>query len=143
MLKNRNYKAGNGFTLIELMIAIAIVGLLASIAYPSYQDSVRKTRRGDGKGPLLQMAAQQERWYFQNRQYNHTIATLYGTAASPEGHYTLSITDDPCEDTSCYTLIATATGSQTKDESCAVMSLDSTGGRSSQDKNGDPSTGCW
>jgi len=49
------------FTLIELMVTVAIVGILASIAYPSYQDSVRKSRRADVKGVVLGLANAMER----------------------------------------------------------------------------------
>ena len=54
-----------GFTLIELMIAVAIVGILAGIAYPSYQDSVRKSRRADAQGALLGFANAMERYFTQ------------------------------------------------------------------------------
>ncbi|MBT5967504.1 MAG: prepilin-type N-terminal cleavage/methylation domain-containing protein, partial [Gammaproteobacteria bacterium] len=50
-----------GFTIIELMITVAIIGILASIAYPSYQESVYKSRRADGKGALLGLANAMER----------------------------------------------------------------------------------
>ena len=58
-----------GFTLIELMIAVAIVGILAGIAYPSYQDSVRKSRRADAKGALLGFANAMERYFTENNSY--------------------------------------------------------------------------
>ena len=58
-----------GFTLVELMIAVAIVGILASIAYPSYQDSVRKSRRADAKGALLGFANAMERHFTENNSY--------------------------------------------------------------------------
>ncbi|MFI3186333.1 MAG: prepilin-type N-terminal cleavage/methylation domain-containing protein, partial [Methylococcaceae bacterium] len=52
-----------GFTLIELMVTVAIVGILAAIAYPSYQDSVRKSRRADASGALLGLANAMERHF--------------------------------------------------------------------------------
>ena len=60
----------NGFTLIELMLVIAIVGVLAAIAYPSYQDSVIKSRRADAKAALLELSVFMERLYTATGCYN-------------------------------------------------------------------------
>ena len=60
---------GQGFTLIELMITVAIVGILAAIAYPSYQDSILKGRRAEGRAALLNLLQQQERYYTQTGSY--------------------------------------------------------------------------
>lgn len=65
-MKTRAYR---GFTLIELMIVVAIIGILAAIAYPSYQSYVESTRRGDAKGALMQFASAMERYYTQNSTY--------------------------------------------------------------------------
>lgn len=61
--------AASGFTLLELMITVAIVGILAAIAYPSYQDSVLKGRRAEGRAALLNLLQQQERYYTQTGSY--------------------------------------------------------------------------
>jgi type IV pilus assembly protein PilE len=63
-----------GFTLIELVIVVAIVAILATIAYPSYQDSVRKSRRADAKGVLMEAAQWMERFYTENNRYDQTRA---------------------------------------------------------------------
>lgn len=65
----RHYKQ-NAFTLIELLIAIAIVGVLAGIAYPSYQDSMTKSRRADAKAALLELSVFMERLYTATGCYN-------------------------------------------------------------------------
>jgi type IV pilus assembly protein PilE len=65
MKKNDN----RGFTLVELMVVVAVIGILAAVAYPSYQDSVRKTRRAEGRAALMRLMQQEERWYSQNSSY--------------------------------------------------------------------------
>ncbi len=64
----------SGFTLIELMIAVMIIGILAAVAYPSYQDSINKSRRAEGKSALLKAAQVLERWYTDNNTYGNTPA---------------------------------------------------------------------
>lgn len=59
-----------GFTLIELMVVVAIVGILATVAYPSYQDSIIKSKRAEGRAALMQIMQQQERYYTQNNAYS-------------------------------------------------------------------------
>ncbi|RZA07773.1 MAG: prepilin-type N-terminal cleavage/methylation domain-containing protein, partial [Moraxellaceae bacterium] len=59
----------SGFTLIEVMVTVAIVAILAAIAIPNYSQYVQKTRRTDAQEKLLDMAAQQERWFFTKNQY--------------------------------------------------------------------------
>ena len=58
-----------GFTLIELMIVVAIIGIIAAIAYPSYQEQVKSTRRADAQGALMSFANAMERYYTQNGEY--------------------------------------------------------------------------
>ena len=61
-----------GFTMIEMMIVVAIISIIAAIAYPSYQDSVRKSRRADAKSVLLHAAQWMERFYTENNRYDKT-----------------------------------------------------------------------
>ncbi|XAH21728.1 type IV pilin protein [Xylophilus sp. GW821-FHT01B05] len=62
-------KASSGFTLIEVMIVVAIIGILAAIAYPSYKDSILKGRRAEGRAALQELLQQQERYMTQNGRY--------------------------------------------------------------------------
>ncbi|CAN5395018.1 type IV pilin protein [soil metagenome] len=69
MKKNGRELFGKGFTLIELMVVSAVMAVIAALAYPSYQESVRKTRRAEGRAALMQLLQQEERYYSQNTTY--------------------------------------------------------------------------
>ena len=75
----------SGFTLIELMIVVAIVGILAAISYPSYQSYVERTGRSDGIAKLSEVMQAQERFYSQNQTYTPNLGLgglAYGVAAN-------------------------------------------------------------
>lgn len=118
-----------GFTLVELMIVVAIVGILAAIAYPSYQEQIRKSRRSNCEGALTGLAGAMERYFTVNNTY--VGATVGGTGIYSDqcpvdggaGHYTLGITS---ADATGFTLQATPMGPQIGDK-CGNLTLDSTG----------------
>jgi type IV pilus assembly protein PilE len=117
-----------GFTLIELMIAVAVVGILALIALPGYQDYVRKARRADGKSALLRIQLQQEKWRAGHTTYSAELAPIGVGASSTDGHYTLALSG---ADEAGYTATATAGTKQSGDKvgatSCATLTLVSSG----------------
>jgi type IV pilus assembly protein PilE len=73
-------RGSRGFTLIELMITVAIVAILSAIAYPAYQDSVRKGKRAEGRTALTDMMQQQERYFTQTGTYLSFAAGATGVA---------------------------------------------------------------
>lgn len=81
----KTYKASRGFTLIELMITVAIVGILAAVALPSYTRYIQKSRRNDAKTSLLDLASRQERFFTTNQGYTVTPANLGFSGAFPLG----------------------------------------------------------
>lgn len=116
----------NGFTLIELMIVVAIIGIIASIAVPSYQSHMRETRRSDAHNALLQLAGLQERYYLQNNSYAPDITTLNPPDVdSSEGYYNLTVVGDA----STFTVTATAdpAEAQAADAGCTAINLTQAG----------------
>jgi type IV pilus assembly protein PilE len=139
-----------GFTLIELMIVVAVVGVLALIAYPSFQDSVRKSRRADAMVGLMRWQQLQERFRGNQPAYASVAASMPGAPAndSPEGHYTLSI---DAASPGGYTLSATAKSSspQFADTKCRKLTVTMANGAittTSFDASNADTTGtarCW
>ncbi|WP_283939457.1 type IV pilin protein [Pseudomonas sp. R3.Fl] len=127
-----------GFTLIEVMVVVAIVGILAAIAYPSYQQYVLRSGRADGKAKLMEVMQAQERFFSQNQTYTATLGTgngglgysadANGAVASENRKY--NITAAACANktiASCVVLSAAPVGGQANDSECGTLTLDSTG----------------
>ncbi len=127
-------KNAQGVTLIELLFVVAIVGILAMVAYPSYQDSVKKTRRADALTAVVSIQLAQENFrgscpfYAQNIGSTNicgvssALSTVSASSVSRDRYYLLSILANSAGGNS-YTIVATPQGAQVPDTACSPMTL--------------------
>jgi type IV pilus assembly protein PilE len=111
-----------GFTLVELLVVLAIVAIILTFAYPSYLNQVIKARRADGHALLYEAAQRQQRHFTENNAFTATIGDggLELNTSSQEGYYTLSV-DRPSSTT--YTLTAATVAPQTADTDCGNLTI--------------------
>lgn len=138
-MMTRNQKR-NGFTLIEILITVAIIGILATIAYPAYQSEVQRTKRSDAKVDLVDTAQRLERCFTQYGAYNNAGCSVTNHDTE-NGDYKVTITNLTA---TTYTLTATAaSATQKKDTDCVVLTLDHTGLQGSKNAGGTATSDCW
>lgn len=140
-----------GVTLIELIIVVIIIGILASVAIPSYRAYVMRSQRADAKDALLALATAQEKHYLQCNTYADAVALatdcaageMNAPAASKNGWYALAI---DAADAVNFTLSATAVAgnNQFADTDCRVFRVTDRGVRTAENAGGgDNSAECW
>ena len=151
-------KSHKGFTLIELMVVIALVAILVSVALPTYQNQVLKGNRAVAKGKLLDLVARQEQFFADNKVYSNTLDAFLGlgtttagvddnynwvATASADSIYTFSVTTAAIGGVAnmSFTLTATPVNKQTRDAgSCATLTLNQAGQRGA---TGTLGLDCW
>ena len=137
-------KTIRGVTLIELLIVVAIIGILAAIAYPSYRQYVVNSARTEAKTNLLKIIDQHERFYINHNTYASAIGAGAGQldfvpVEGTDALYTYTL--DNTSPTGGYTITATPIGNQAGD-SCTAITIDSSGIKTSNGQTHDDA-GCW
>lgn len=126
----------NGFTLVELMVVLGIIAIISTVAYPAYQDNIRKANRADGMAMAMEVAQRLERCYTAYGAYNNANCPT-GPIESSEKHYEINIVADA----SSFTVTADPVSArQLKDTQCASLSIDNTGKKSASGPKG---LDCW
>lgn len=139
---NNDIGRTRGFTLLELMIALAVVGVLTAIAYPSYKMSMLKSHRTDAMAALAQDQSILERCYAQNFSYAGCASLPAFPHNSTQSYYSISLSNLSAS-TYLLTATATTTGNQNEDTTCATLSVDQANQKTAQDNAGTAQTSCW
>ena len=114
-------------TLIEMLVVVAIVAILGTIAVGNYRSSALRSNRAEATAALLRLQAAEEKYYLSRNTYTNNLALLGSSANTERRLYTLQVVVDDGGDG--YTATATATGSQVADTECPVFTIDETGAR--------------
>jgi type IV pilus assembly protein PilE len=141
-----------GFTLLELLVALAIVAVLAAMAWPGYTAIVHRAQRGEAQRALLQLAQLQEHHYARHLRYAARLGpeadaqTLVAEARSTQGNYLLSLQAEADGQGYLAWAVAAPAGRQERDHACRGLALDHTGHRQSMEAGGawgEDIRGCW
>lgn len=132
-----------GFTLIELMVAVAVIGILAAIAFPSYQDYIRRSKRAAAKAVLSDLANRQQAYLNDKRAYAGSLSALVPSFSAPSeigSDYQFAVTADNTASPPTFSVTATPISSTMLADKCGTsasipLALSQAGGRTP--------AGCW
>ncbi|KQU85428.1 pilus assembly protein PilE [Variovorax sp. Root318D1] len=132
-----------GFSLIELMVTVAIVGILAAIAYPSYTSYIVRSNRSAAQGYMLEVSSLQQRYLLDARTYAADLATLNSSVPSHvSSNYTVTTPLKTGTTLPGFTVTATPIGSQlARDTACGTLTIDEAGTKTASGSRG--VAGCW
>jgi type IV pilus assembly protein PilE len=141
-------RSARGFTLVELMVTVAILAILATIAATSYTSQIQKSRRTDARSALLDLAGREEKIFSTANTYSATATdlgyTAWGTAIG-SGYYSINVVSpdlaQPVASQPNYLITATAINAQAADAQCTSLSVDQTGKQTSAGTA--PVATCW
>lgn len=145
-------KPAQGFTLIEIMIAVAIIAIISGFAYPSYVKHIQRAKRVDAQTAVLEAAQRQESYYLRNNSYAKDLTQLEYNTTSSEGLYNLALSATPADCTGNHTTVCTgftlsatpvATKPQAQDSDCQSFKVNQLGTKTATDANNNASTKCW
>jgi len=137
-------KHQKGFTLIELMIVVAVIGILAAVAYPAYQDYVIRSKRGDAMNALAAVRIAQEKYRANNAAFTNSLSELGLSSSSPDGYWTIELVSTATYPTNGSKFYAFAYPGHT-DTSCEAFMVDREGPVSSGTYSGKTfaNMDCW
>lgn len=116
-----------GFTLIEVMIVVVIIGILSAIAYPNYSEYVRRGARADAMTLLLDAANKQEQFFVDNREYSNDLEAIGVPTATENGYFNVTL-ENVTNDT--FRIVATAAAGPVQgDQQCPALTIDELGVR--------------
>ena len=135
-----------GLTLVELMVVVAVMAVIASIAYPLYTNQVQKTRRADAKIALESIALAQERFFTINGRYTGSLSSLQVSddiqgGGSDQGYYDISVVASTIQFT--VTAEKSSTGAQSSDNDCAEFTINQQGVKGAKDASAADAAKCW
>lgn len=134
------YSSQSGMTLIEVLIVVVIIGILAVVALPAYQDMVQSSRRTDARNALLSAQMAMEKYRGDNQSYATSIGALGISATSPDGYYTLAV-DASATNATAFVMTATpVSGGPQAGDSCGTFAVSQDGPNSSGSY---ASSDCW